>query len=162
MQNLEQKFRCPDLAAAEAAALKLGATDRGIIHQHDYFFDAPHARLKLRLINNEAAELISYIRPDQVGPRTSEYNITPIAHHDALLATLTQALGKPRELIKTRRLFIYKSTRIHIDNVQNRGNFVELESLLSHNSPTEAQAELQTIVTALNLRDPVPNAYVDL
>jgi hypothetical protein len=48
------------LAAAELAARGMGATDRGVIHQRDLFFEAPHARLKLRAIaGREAAELIS-------------------------------------------------------------------------------------------------------
>ena len=171
MKNLEQKFRCDDLAAAEAAAKKLGATDRGVITQHDYFFQAPHARLKLRMINgHEAAELIAYRRPDATAPTTSDYVITPVANPDSMLATLTHALGKPRELSKTRHVFIYNSTRIHIDRVDNLkdkdggsgGGFVELEALLTKNSPDQAGGEIQTITTALNLKDPLPAAYIDM
>src|ERR1051325_3526654 len=102
MKNLEQKFRCEDLGRAEEAAKKLGAIDRGILHQQDYFFAASLGRLKLRMVNgHEVAELIAYRRPDAQAPTTSEYFITPIAHPDALLQTLTHALGKPRALIKT-------------------------------------------------------------
>jgi adenylate cyclase class IV len=166
MKNLEQKFRCTDLAAAEAAARKLGATDRGILHQLDYFFPAAHARLKLRLINgHEAAELIAYRRPDEQAPTTSDYHITPVVNPDSLLATLTFALGKPRELAKTRHLYIYKATRIHIDKVDGvagGGGFVELEALLAQNTPGQAQSELVAIIAALNLNDPVSEAYVDL
>jgi adenylate cyclase class IV len=169
MKNLEQKFRCNDLAAVEAAVKKLGATDRGIITQHDFFFDAPHARLKLRLINgHEAAELIAYRRPDAAAPTTSDYLITPIPNPDSLLATLTHALGKPRELSKTRHVYIYNSTRIHLDKVDTLkdtavgSGFVELESLLTQNSPDQAQAELQTITQSLNLQNPLPAAYIDM
>ena len=163
MQNLEQKFRCSDLAAAEAAAKRLGATDRGLLEQHDYFFPAPHARLKLRRIaGREGGELISYRRPDSTDARTSDYTIAPISNAAALITTLTHALGKPRELFKTRRLYIYKSTRIHIDLVADLGAFVELETMLTTQSPVEAEAELNTVVEALALHEPVPTAYVDL
>lgn len=163
MKNLEQKFRCPDLAAADAAAQRLGATDRGILKQHDYFFSAPLARLKLRRIGGrEGGELISYRRPDSSDARTSDYTIAPIANADALITTLTHALGAPRELVKTRHLFIYKSTRIHIDQVADLGTFVELETMLTTQTPAEAEAELSTVVDALGLRDAVPTAYVDL
>ena len=163
MKNLEQKFRCTDLPAAEAAAKRLGATDRGILQQHDYFFSAPNARLKLRRIaGREGAELISYIRPDSADARTSDYTIANIADADALITTLTHALGTPRELIKTRHLFIYKSTRIHIDRVAELGAFVELETMLTTQTPADAEAELNTVVDALKLRDVVPTAYVDL
>jgi predicted adenylyl cyclase CyaB len=163
MKNLEQKFRCSDLAAAEAAAKRLGATDRGLIEQHDYFFSAPHARLKLRRIGGrDVAELISYRRPDSADARTSDYTIAPIANADALITTLTHALGKPRELVKTRHLYIYKSTRIHIDLIAELGAFVELETMLTTQTPAEAEAELNTVVEALALRDAVATAYVDL
>ena len=163
MKNLEQKFRCEDLAAAEAAAKKLAATDRGLLEQHDYFFPAPHARLKLRRIGGrEGGELISYRRPDSSDARTSDYTIAPVANAAALVTTLTHALGTPRELLKTRHLFIYKSTRIHIDLVADLGAFVELETMLTTQSPAEAETELNTVVEALALRDAVPTAYVDL
>jgi predicted adenylyl cyclase CyaB len=162
MQNLEQKFRCADLTAAVATAKKLGAIDRGLLQQHDYFFPAPHARLKLRRINNDAAELISYRRDDSTEARFSDYTIVPIADADLLVAALTTSLGPPRELIKTRHLFIFKSTRIHIDDVKNLGTFVELETVITTQSRSTAEEELDVVVQALNLKDAVASAYVDL
>jgi adenylate cyclase class IV len=163
MKNLEQKFRCHDLAQAEAAARALGATDRGVLHQHDYFFPAPQARLKLRIIDGrEGGELISYRRADTVEAITSDYTITPISNTEALIATLTHALGKPRELVKTRRLFIYKATRIHLDHVVGLGSFVEFETMLTTQTPSAAEAELAIVVAALHLEDSVAPAYVDM
>jgi adenylate cyclase class IV len=165
MQNLERKFRCGDLAGAEAAARGLGATDRGVIHQRDLFFDAPHARLKLRIIaGREAAELISYRRADSHDARVSEYHVAPVTGAEAVVTVLTHALGKPRELLKLRHLFIYKSTRIHIDKVEGAGTFVELETVLAKGGPTgeEAEKELGEVVAALGLKEAVPGAYVDL
>src|ERR1041384_2040038 len=163
MKNLEQKFRCGDLAKAEQAAKKLGAIDRGILHEHDYFFQAPLGRLKLRMINgHEAAELNAYQRPDAQAPTTSEYFITPIAHPDALLQTLSHSLGKPRELVKTRHLFMYHSTRIHLDKVDGVGGFVELERIMTQTSEKDGEGELKTIVEAMGLSDAVSEAYVDL
>jgi adenylate cyclase class IV len=75
---------------------------------------------------------------------------------------LTHALGKPRELVKTRRLFIYKSTRIHIDKVADLGCFVEFETMLTTQTPAEAEAELAMVVAAMKLEDSVAPAYVDL
>jgi adenylate cyclase class IV len=163
MKNLEQKFRCKDLVQAETAARALGATDRGVLHQRDYFFPAPQARLKLRIIDGrEGGELISYRREDTVAAITSDYTITPISNTEALIGTLTHALGKPRELVKTRRLFIYKSTRIHIDNVVGLGGFVEFETMLTTQTAAEAETELAMVVAALKLEDSVAPAYVDL
>jgi adenylate cyclase class IV len=165
MHNLERKFICPDLAAAENAALRLGATDRGIAHQRDLFFPAPLARLKLRINNaTQSAELISYRRADSHDARISEFHIAPVSNPESLAAALTQALGQPQELAKIRHLFIYRSTRIHLDKVDGRGSFVELETLLTGGglSVEAAEEELRTVVHALGLSQTVPGAYVDL
>jgi predicted adenylyl cyclase CyaB len=162
VQNLERKFRCADLAAAEIAARKLGAADHGVLHQHDYFFPAPNARLKLRRINSTQAELIAYRRADSAEARISDYTIVPISDAEALIAALAQALGPARELIKTRRLFIHRSTRIHLDEVKHLGRFVELETVISGQTRADAEAELAEIVNALSLRDALSTAYVDL
>ncbi len=165
MQNLERKFRCADLAAAERAAVGMGATDRGVIAHRDLFFEAPEARLKLRTINGrEAAELIAYRRADSRNARLSEYQVAPVSNAEAMVTVLTYALGKPRELIKTRHLFIFRSTRIHLDKVDCKGTFAELETMMSHGSASlaEAHKELEEVVAALGLTDAVPEAYVDL
>lgn len=165
MDNLERKFLCHDLAAAAAAALRLGATDRGVTHQRDLFFPAPLARLKLRITNaTQSAELIAYRRQDSLDARVSRYHIVPVSNPDALATVLTHALGPARELAKTRHLFIYRSTRIHLDKVDGRGNFVELETVLTGGELTveAAERELETVVEALNLSHAVPEAYVDL
>ena len=67
-----------------------------------------------------------------------------------------------RELIKTRRLFIYKATRIHIDNVAGLGNFVEFETMLTTQTPADAETELKIVVNAMKLTEALPTAYVDL
>lgn len=169
MQNLEQKFRCADLAATEARARALGAADQGIIQQHDLFFPAPQARLKLRLFPSGPAELIAYRRPDAALARTCEYHITRIADSDSLVTTLTHALGPARHLKKSRHLYLYQSTRIHLDTVVGLGTFCELETVMAANSRLSpplslaaAQAEMQHVIAALGLTESVPTAYIDL
>lgn len=165
MQNLEQKFQCSNLGAAALAATNLGAVERGVLRQHDYFFASPFARLKLRLFPDypgQAAELISYHRSNAPEARPSEYFIAPVFDAAALLATLSHALGKPTELRKARRLFIFKATRIHLDTVESLGTFVELETVITTQSLAEAQQELLMVVRALDLADPISVAYIDL
>jgi predicted adenylyl cyclase CyaB len=162
MRNLEQKFRFTDLIAAAETARRLGAAERGVIIQHDYFFAAPHARLKLRCFPDGSGELISYRRPDQSTARSSEYLLFPVPDTESLRVLLTDALGPPRELKKRRTLFLFYATRIHLDEVENLGNFIELETVITNQSDAAAQAELEGVVLALGLSDPVPTAYVDL
>ena len=44
------------------------------------------------------------------------------------------SMGIKAELHKVRTVFIYEQTRIHLDEVENLGNFMELEVVFSGNS----------------------------
>jgi predicted adenylyl cyclase CyaB len=65
---------------------------------------------------------------------------------------------------KTRRLYLHRATRIHLDEVDGLGTFVELETVITDQSDREGQAELDEIATALGLRveDRVAVPYVEL
>jgi hypothetical protein len=52
----------------------------------------PIGRLKLRKVNG-VAQLIAYVRPDTDGPKTSEYNLTPVPDAASLKLTLGMTLG---------------------------------------------------------------------
>jgi adenylate cyclase class IV len=165
VQNLEQKFQCANLGAAALAATNLGAVDRGVMRQRDQFFTTPYARLKLRTYPDDAArpaELIAYHRSNIPEARPSEYFIAPVAEPEKLAQTLAFALGKPSELRKTRRLMLFRSTRIHLDTVESLGTFVELETVITTQSLAEARQELLAVVRALDLADPISTAYIDL
>lgn len=102
-----------------------------IIDQHDTFYNAPNARLKLRRIARHCMyELISYSRADTLGPKTSTVNRTSIDNKDLaekLHENLTQSLGVKIDLKKSRLLYMLGKTRIHVDTVEGLGEFVEFE-----------------------------------
>lgn len=151
-RNVEIKCRCGDLAAVQARAEALGARDAGLLVQRDTFFAGVHARLKLRVLEGGQAELISYQRPDVPQARTSLYRIAPVEEPEALAAVLAHALGEAGTVRKRRRLLLLRRTRIHLDEVEGLGSFVELETVLGEGDPeAEGQAELAAIATALGL-----------
>jgi predicted adenylyl cyclase CyaB len=164
MRNLEVKARCGDLETVRERAERLGARSAGTLRQHDTFFAAPHARLKLRVADQGAAELIAYRRADAPSARESEYFVYSTADAPRLLAVLTRALGRAGVVEKRRRLYLYGHTRIHLDEVRGVGDFVELETVLAGQDEGDARAELETVVAALGLApdDLVAGAYVDL
>lgn len=47
----------------------------------------------------------------------------------ALLTALTAALGVRGVVVKRRRLFLWQTVRIHLDEVDGLGSFIELEAV---------------------------------
>ncbi len=164
MRNIEIKCRCEDLDIVRRRAEDLGARDAGILVQADTFYQAPLARLKLRDFGDGTGELISYHRPDTQETRASDYLITHTKEPARLAAVLRDALGEAGAVRKRRRLYLLEHTRIHLDQVQGLGNFVELETVLSGQTEAEARAGTERIAGGLGLRpeDRVAVAYVDL
>lgn len=164
MRNLELKFRCADLEVMRQRAEALGAEDAGTLYQHDVFFPASHGRLKLRDFGNGQGELIAYRRPDAVEARGSDYLLAAAPDPRSLRETLEFALGCAGEVKKRRRLFLWRQTRIHLDEVEGLGSFVELETVMNGQSEADARQELEQVVAALALEpaDCVATAYVDL
>jgi predicted adenylyl cyclase CyaB len=163
-RNIELKCRCADLAEVRQRARQLGATDAGVLQQHDTFFDAPLGRLKLRDFGDGRAELISYRRPDTAEARGSDFFVCPVTEPATLRAALAHALRTGGSVRKRRHLFLYRHTRIHLDDVEGLGEFVELETVMAGQSEGEAHAELRHVAAALALKleDAIPQPYVEL
>lgn len=164
-QNVEIKARCADLSAAAARALAAGAVDQGVLVQHDTFYAVPAGRLKLRRINGDRAELIFYHRPNTPAARMSEYQIVPVADPAATHALLSAALGATAEVRKRRHLLLWKNVRVHLDEVQGLGSFVELEAVVGPDADADESArrlaEMQQILR-IEPADLVDRAYAEL
>ena len=164
-RNIELKARCPDLAAARAAALRLGATDVGVLDQLDTYFRVPHGRLKLRETTGKPAELIWYERADRAEFRGSDYRLVPVPKPAALKAALDAALGRRGTVRKRRALLMWHNVRIHLDDVAGLGTFLEFEAVLSdREDAATAHERLATLADALGVRaeDRIAQSYADL
>jgi homotetrameric cytidine deaminase len=128
--NVEIKARDPDPEATAGRCLALGASDEGLLEQRDTYFAGRHGRLKLREQEGASAELIAYRRPDEAGPEESAY-VRAVADDGARMReTLDAALGTTVVVAKRRRLFLWENVRIHLDDVEGLGTFIELEALV--------------------------------
>jgi len=132
-RNVELKGYDPDPAATLAAALALGATDHGVLHQRDTYFSARYGRVKLRE-QSGGAQLIAYERADAARARPSSYHLVDVADPAALVAALDAALGVTVVVEKQRRLLIDDGVRIHLDDVAGLGAWVELEAVATPES----------------------------
>jgi homotetrameric cytidine deaminase len=166
--NVELKARDSDPEMTAARCLAVGASDQGLLSQRDTYFVSRRGRLKLREQGGQHSELIAYRRPDGLQPTESTYVPAPVWTPDALTEALDAALGTAVVVAKRRRLFLWEGVRIHLDEVENLGSFVEFEAVLEPGSDegaiTAAREKLTRLRAALQIDDDalVSVGYADL
>lgn len=78
---------------------------------------------------------------------------------------LTKAFGVRTEVVKNRQLFMVGQTRVHVDKVENLGDFVELEVVLNNEQSIEDGQEIANdIMKKLGIEEEnlLATAYADL
>ncbi len=163
--NIEIKARVSDPATLLAKARALTGDEPEIIMQTDTFFQAETGRLKVREFEDGTGELISYHRPDAEGPKTSSYAISRTADAGALRDVLAAVLPVRGVVRKKRLLFLTGRTRIHLDEVEGLGSFMELEVVLAGgDSQDGGEREAAELMGRLGITsgDLVSGAYIDL
>ena len=163
--NIEIKARVQDFDEIRRRAEDLSDNPVEVIPQEDTFFNTPQGRLKLRRLTEDSGQLIYYTRPDQEGPKRSDYHISHTSDPANLKRVLELAYGIRGMVRKTRYLYLVGQTRVHLDDVEELGQFMELEVVLTEG---QSNAEGQTIAEGLMARlgvektDLLEGAYMDL
>jgi predicted adenylyl cyclase CyaB len=163
--NIEIKARARNYADLRRRAEALSDTPAQVIPQEDTFFNIPRGRLKLRQLAPDHAQLVFYERTDTSGPKRSNYHIYETDNPDALKTTLSLALGVRGVVRKNRTLYLVGQTRLHLDEVEGLGEFVELEVVLRPGqSDLEGQQIARELMTRLAIReqDLLEGAYMDM
>ncbi len=125
--NVEIKAKISDPGFIRQWLFDHGADFIGTDHQCDTYFNVPNGRLKLRQGNIENT-LIQYNRPDESGPKQSDFRLMEVTDGDNLKEILTQALGIKVVVEKKREIFYIGNVKFHIDQLMDLGNFVEIEA----------------------------------
>lgn len=164
-RNVEIKAKVSNRAALIAAVEMIA--DRGPIEifQEDIFFAVNYGRLKLRILSPSQGQMIFYNRPDICGPKESSYTIYETADPGQLREALELSLGIKGTVRKKRLLYMYGNTRIHIDDVEGLGNYLELEVVLDDSSTIESgQNTAKELMARLGIQpvDLIERAYVDM
>jgi adenylate cyclase class 2 len=128
-RNIELKARDPNPARSIEACRAIGAENMGTIWQRDSYFDVPFGGLKLREENPGHPHLIQFERANEPQQRESRYRIVEVEDLPTLLAALTSAIGLAVVVTKHRDLFLWQDVRIHLDEVEQLGTFIELEAV---------------------------------
>src|SRR5213083_2906459 len=164
-RNIEIKARVEDIARLATKVAAIADDGPTVILQDDTFFRCDAGRLKLRSFCDGSGELIFYRRANQEGPKESFYIRSPTSMPDNLRESLALAYGAVGRVKKHRTLFLVGRTRIHLDQVEGLGQFLELEVVLGDGEPSENGVhEAQRLMATLGI-DPsqlIERAYVDL
>ncbi len=164
-RNIEIKAHVLDTGRLSATVRAMSDTVVEVLKQEDVFFAVATGRLKLRIMGDGRGELIHYDRPDISGPKVSRYLIAPTTAPEVLLTILSRVLPIVGTVRKQRLLYRVGQTRIHLDQVENLGDFVELEVVLR---PDQTEEEGVAIAERLMSRLEIPReqfvrrAYIDL
>jgi predicted adenylyl cyclase CyaB len=163
--NIEIKARIRDFDEIRRRAEQLSDTPMEVIPQEDTFFNTPLGRLKLRVLSEDKGQLIYYTRPDQEGPKRSDYHISLTSDPENLKRVLELAYGIRGIVRKTRYLYLVDQTRVHLDDVEDLGQFMELEVVMREGqSDAEGQLIAEGLMAALGVErsDLLEGAYMDL
>jgi predicted adenylyl cyclase CyaB len=165
-RNVEIKAKVADLAAVRRVVEGLADSGPMELEQEDTFFACPRGRLKLRRFADcELAELIYYERPEGSGPKESRYTVHPTADPEGLREVLTGALGVRGVVRKHRTVYLVGQTRVHLDQVEGLGEFVELEVVLQPEQDlAQGEAIARELMAKLGIAQGqlIDRAYLDL
>lgn len=164
-RNVEIKARITSVESLLPLTAALADEGPIEIRQDDTFFRCDHGRLKLRDFLDGTGELIFYRRADQPGPKESFYLRSATSTPEVLRESLTLAYGQAGRVVKNRTLFLVGRTRVHLDQVEGLGHFLELEVVLRENEPSESGVgEAQALMRRLGIEPHqlVEGAYVEL
>jgi adenylate cyclase class IV len=152
--NLELKASDADPARSLEICRALGAQDEGLLWQRDTYFDARMGGLKLREQDPGRPHLIQFERADIPQPRESRYRIVEVGDAPMLLEALTRALGVTVAVTKHRHLLRWRNVRIHLDEVEHLGAFIELEAVATADSDLRHEHRLvRELRDALSITD---------
>jgi predicted adenylyl cyclase CyaB len=165
-RNIEIKVRINDQQKSfvTTIASRLGEGPQRL-HQVDTFFNTSEGRLKLREITGGTSELISYSREDVAEPRICNYLRFEVEQPIELKKMLEKSVGIRCVVEKDRDVYLIDQARIHVDQVQHLGQFLEIEVVLRSDQQEEAGAEImESLLEQFQLDSTgfVDKAYADL
>ena len=168
-RNIELKARCASLKEASRIAEALGAELEGVEWQRDTYFQVNSGRLKLRERRPEGKEqesqLIGYHREDRAGSRGSDYTLVVVDDGEKTRSMLGHVLGIRKEVVKRRTVYWHDHVRIHLDEVQGLGTFIEFEAIVDERCDEKsANEKVQRLREQFNIDQAqvIGGSYVDL
>ena len=164
MRNLEFKAELREPALARIALKQAGAELITSARQVDTYFRVPSGRLKRRLTEGCPPEFIYYTRPDDGAAKVSVY--TKLSDEQARARFGEADLPVRCVVSKHRELWKLGQIRIHLDEVDQLGWFIECERELADDeiNMDRAHGEVRRLREAVapTLGEMISRGYADL
>lgn len=145
--NLELKIKVDSHKKYISVLKQIGAENKGILKQKDIYYKVKKSLLKLR-VENKTYTLIKYLRGES-GKRWSNYDLMKLDAKNPE-KYLNEIFDVETVVLKERKYWLYKNTRVHLDTVKGLGKYLELETLLVGNRH-DATKRFNEIVEILEL-----------
>ena len=128
MQNVECKCEVQDAELARLMLIGVGARHVGALTQVDTFYRIPDGRLLRRETTGDAPEYLFYHRHNRVTPRLAHFTV----YNEQEMRTRFGATPLPVWVVvhKTRDIWMQGDVTIHLDHVDNLGDFAEFVVLV--------------------------------
>jgi len=166
MKNIELKISVKDFNEINFLLKKIKAKHASEMYQRDIYYCCKNKRLKIRNINDKEYMLISYKRLDKASSKISDYEIFDINPEEInSVRSLMEKKFKQQIVVeKNRDLWLWGTTRIHLDTVSMLGNFIEIETIMGNRDLKSAKEEFNNIFDLLGLKNhkKIKGSYSDL
>lgn len=162
LKNIEIKVPIKNLKVTLNRIKKLQAERIYSSQQTDVYFQNEKGRLKVRDSNGEKS-VIYYDRIEDSRERWSKFHFIKVDEPNEWVKFFDLFLERLITVKKHRTLFQYKNTRIHVDQIKNLGNFIELETKMNSSKKT-ARKEFDFLCKYLELDkgEQILNSYSDM
>lgn len=131
--NVEIKAKCYNKNSIRETLKSKNADFKGVDYQIDTYFKVNKGRLKLREGNIENS-LIFYERENKEGPKQSNVILLKTSKDPALKEILLKLFEVLATVDKKREIYFIDNVKFHIDEVNELGNFVEIEAIDNNGS----------------------------
>jgi predicted adenylyl cyclase CyaB len=166
MENIEIKARLKDLEQVRSRVLVESDEYIGLDHQSDTYFKTKSGRLKLRESTLSGSYLILYNREDTHAPVSSNYHMLVVEDPKGVKEMMGQLLGLHKVIRKKREIFLYQNVRIHLDQVEHLGDYLEMEAVLDEKYHDEAEEKEKIFhlmkILEIEAEDLVSESYENL
>ena len=164
-RSIELKARYDDREKALRVLSRLGAEFLSTERQTDSYFSVGSYRMKLRESSLGNHWLIGYSRPNEAGSRPSNCRLEAVPDPAEKKRILSRAMGVKAVVVKERTLYRLGFVRVHIDRVEDLGDFLEFEAVLEEGTDDAgAHARLEELRREFEIfeEDLIAGSYADL